>query len=86
MDPRFEKTFPQKCKTIESVIVDDELNAVPVEIDYDYTDYYGWDKWEVSIWGYDYKLKGEAKCSPKELAYQVRDIIREEEKCTVTFY
>jgi hypothetical protein len=78
----------QKCKTIESKIIDDNDKEFKVEITYDYTDYYGWDKWEISVWGYDYTINGmdNMKIGARDLDEMVKDIIREEEGCTVTFY
>jgi len=87
LSPTQEKTLKkQKVKTITSSVIDDNDQSFPIEISYDYTDYYGWDKWEISVWGYDYKINGEASISPKDLSEVIRDIIKEEEKCVVTFY
>jgi len=84
--PTQEKTYKQKVKTIHSSVIDDNNQEFTLEITYDYTDYYGWDKWEISVWGYDYKINGKPSISDKDLAEVMRDIIRQEEKCTVTFY
>lgn len=82
------KSTIQRSKSIEVKLEDDRNNEFPIEITYDYSDYYGWDKWEVSVWGFDYKINGSYKpdISDKVLTDLVRDSIREEERCTVTFY
>lgn len=84
--PTQEKSYKPKCKSIESVIIDNDDKQFPVEITYDYSDYYGWNKWEVSVWGHDHKLNGEASISPRDLDELIKDIIREEEGVHVTFY
>lgn len=76
----------QKTKTIESVIIDNDFKEFPIEITYDYTDYNTWQKWEVSVWSFDYKVNGKVNMSQKQLVEDVKNIIEQEERVTVTFY
>lgn len=76
----------QKTKTIESVIIDNDFKEFPIEITYDYTDYNTWQKWEVSVWGFDYKVNGTVNMSQKQIVEDVKNIIEQEERVTVTFY
>lgn len=76
----------QKTKTIESEIMDNDENFFPIEITYDYTDYNSWQKWEVSVWSFDYKVNGTVNMSQKQIVEDVKNIIEQEEKCFVEFY
>lgn len=75
-----------KVKTIESVVMDDDEKEFPIEITYDYHDYFGWDKWEIAVTGFDYKVNSAINMSQKQLTEDVKNIIEQEERVTVTFY
>lgn len=79
-------TSIQNTKSINVEIMDDNEEIFPVEITYDYYDYPGWDKWEISVMGFDYKVNGTPIMSAKDLCECIKDAIREEEDYTVTFY
>jgi len=87
LSPTQQKSKQFKTKTINSVIIDDEDQEFPIEISYDFTDYYGWDRWEIeiSVWGYDYKADN-MQIGANDLSNEIKEIIRIEENCTVTFY
>lgn len=72
-------------KKYSDVLIDDENQEFPIEIEIEYT----LDPWgnEVhkSIWNMDYKVKGEPRLTKKEIHECVLDIIRSEENYKVTF-
>jgi hypothetical protein len=84
LSPTQQKSKQFKTKTINSVIIDDNFKECPIEVTYDYTPYYGLG-WEVSVWGYDYKAD-KMQIGEKDLSNEIKDIIRIEENCHVTFY
>lgn len=87
LSPTQEKTPQYKSKTIHGSLIDDEDNIFQVAIDLDYTDYYGWDKWEISVWGFDFKIiDGTPVMSNRDLHETIKDIIVTDSDVHVTFY
>lgn len=80
-----EKTKTQKSKVIETTVEDDDHKVFDLEIIYDYTPYYGLG-WEISVWNYDYKTNGTPNIGQVDLHNWIKDCIRENHNCHVTFY
>lgn len=79
-------THKTKYKVIDTTVEDDDHKIFPMEITYEYSDYYGLG-WEISVWNLDYKINGKPRISAVDLNNWIKDSIRENEEPThVTFY
>lgn len=83
--PTQQRQRATKWNTINVEIMDNDEKMIPVKIDYEWTPYYGVGH-EVTIWNFDYSTPVKYVMSERDFCEAVKDVIREEERTTVSFF
>lgn len=77
------KTRTNKFSSFMGKVIDDNEQEHEIAIEYEYTHYW---MGGVSVWSFDYTPNALPNMSDRELCSQVKDLIRDDANCNVTFY